>query len=58
MDTQTCSIPLDTLTAAPFNLVLGDRIEALIVASNIYGDSQVSVIGAGANVVYVPDAPI
>lgn len=46
------------LTAVPFNLVLGDSIDATVVATNIYGDSEISVVGSGGNIVYVPDAPI
>ena len=38
--------------------MLGDSIDAIIIASNQYGDSSPSVIGSGANIVYVPDAPI
>lgn len=53
-----CSISLDTLTLAPFSLVLGDSIDAIIVAKNIYGDSDTSVVGSGANIVLVPDAPL
>ena len=30
IDSQSCTIPLDTLTAAPFNLVLGNPIQVII----------------------------
>lgn len=49
---------MSVLTASPFNLVLGDSIDVRIVATNIYGNSQVSVTGSGANIVVLPSAPI
>jgi hypothetical protein len=51
-------IPLDTLTAPPFSLVLGDAIVVKVVAHNIYGPSLTSETGSGANIVLVPNAPI
>jgi hypothetical protein len=54
----SCIIPLNTLTMAPFNLQLADAIVAKITAHNIYGASIVSETGSGANIVFVPDAPI
>ena len=54
----TCSIPLTTLTSAPFNLVKGQSVRAKISAINYYGESDLSVVGRGAIIVYVPDAPI
>jgi hypothetical protein len=38
----TCTIPLDTLTSAPFNLQLGEAITAKVSAINSYGDSGYS----------------
>lgn len=49
---------LSVLTAAPFNLVLGNSIDVQIIATNIFGSSSVSVIGSGANIVVLPSAPI
>jgi hypothetical protein len=46
------------LYLSPFNLILGDSIDAIVVASNVYGDSDASVVGSGGNIVYVPDKPI
>ena len=53
-----CIIPLSVLTASPFNLNLGDSINAYIIATNNYGNSQVSSTGNGAKIVLVPDAPL
>jgi hypothetical protein len=55
---MNCSIPLSTLTAAPFNLVLGQIIYVKIIAYNAYGYSTESTIGGGVVIVRVPDAPI
>lgn len=46
------------MTSEPFNLVLGDSIDVIVVAQNIYGDSTASAEGSGANIFLVPDAPI
>jgi hypothetical protein len=53
-----CTIPLDTLTAAPFSLSLGDEVNAKFFATNAYGDTAVSPQGNGAVIVLVPDAPL
>lgn len=53
-----CRIPLSVLTAAPFNLILGNSIDASVTATNIYGNSDPSMVGSGGNIVYVPDAPV
>lgn len=52
-----CIIPLTTLYVSPFDLQLGDSIDVMISASNIYGTSPYSPVGSGAQVVTVPDAP-
>jgi len=54
----SCTIPLSTLYAAPYNLLKGFSINAKIVATNAYGSSAVSPSGNGGIVVFVPDAPI
>lgn len=51
-------VPLDTLTAAPFSLILGDAIVIKVTAHNTYGASPVSETGSGANIVLVPGAPV
>lgn len=51
-------MPLSVLTSSPFNLVLGDSVDVIVTAQNVYGDSLESAEGSGANIVLVPDAPI
>jgi hypothetical protein len=43
-----CTIPLSSLTDAPFSLTLGDEIEFMVDAHNLYGSSGYSLIGSGA----------
>lgn len=49
---------MDTLTAAPYNLVFGDSIFVKVTATNFYGDSVESNQGNGAIVLLVPDPPV
>lgn len=51
-----CAIPLTTLITAPFNLAQGASVNARVVATNAYGDSEISIMGSGATIVLVPDA--
>lgn len=53
-----CAVALDTLTASPFDLQLGNSIYVKVVAYNYYGDSSASPAGNGGVLVLVPDAPI
>ena len=53
-----CTVPLDVMHAAPYNLILGDHIYAKVVAINSYGESLASVPGDGAAVVFRPDIPL
>lgn len=53
----SCTVPLATLTAAPFLLSLGDNINIKVTAVNAYGDSELSEMGGGAVIQLVPDAP-
>jgi hypothetical protein len=53
-----CTIPLSSLTAAPFSLVLDDTINFEVQATNAYGDSGYSEIGGGALIQLVPYAPV
>jgi hypothetical protein len=46
------------LTSAPFSLSLGATVDVKLIAYNFYGDSAVSPIGNGANIVGVPDSPV
>jgi len=52
-----CTIPILSLRSQPFNLPWGSSIQIQVVAYNIYGNSQPSVIGNGAIILTVPDAP-
>jgi hypothetical protein len=58
MSATECTVPLSTLTSAPFSLSGGDNVNVKIVATNVKGDSQESTVGDGATVIAKPDAPI
>ncbi len=45
---QSCTIPITTLQAAPFNLAGGASIYATVIATNVFGSSAVSIAGNGA----------
>lgn len=45
---RTCTISLETLKAAPFNLVKDDSVTVKIISQNVYGDSILSEVGDGA----------
>jgi titin len=54
----TCSVPLLTLQASPFDLALGDLVQARIRAVNLVGESvDSSQNTAGALIETVPSAP-
>lgn len=53
-----CSIPISTLTQAPYSLSIGDYVSAKLIAINIKGDSVESSAGSGAFIITVPNAPI
>jgi len=53
----TCTVPILSLRSQPFNLPWGSSIQIQVVAYNIYGNSVSSVIGNGAIILTVPDAP-
>jgi hypothetical protein len=53
-----CTIPLTSLTSAPFSLLLDDSIDFMVQAHNLYGSSEFSPLGGGALIQLVPDAPI
>ena len=54
----TCSIPVSTLIAAPFELAWGSDVIAKVEATNKIGSSIQSPLGKGAKVYTIPDAPI
>jgi hypothetical protein len=58
MAATECTVPLATLTAAPFSLALGDLINIKVSAYNAYGESPLSEVGGGGLIQLVPDAPI
>jgi hypothetical protein len=58
VENTECTIPLDTLTASPYNLVLGDSVYAEVSATNAYGQGPISMDGNGATIVLVPSAPV
>lgn len=55
---RSCTIPVATLTAAPFNLPWGASIYAKVSATNVIGTSAASTSGNGAVMLTSPDAPI
>ena len=50
-----CIVPLTTLYATPFELIKGDSIDVKVSAHNVYGESDLSPVGSGANVVTIPE---
>lgn len=57
IDSHTCSIPISVLLGAPFDL--STSVYAKVLATNVVGDSQYSIVGNGAYITmsYPPDAP-
>ena len=55
---RQCTIQLTTLRAAPYNLVKDDSVNVRVISVNVYGDSVESLIGTGAVIQLVPDAPV
>ena len=47
-----------TLHSSPFTLTLGETVDAKVIAYNKYGSSGVSVVGNGATIIAVPEAPV
>ena len=52
-----CSVPITILRASPYSLSWGSSIYAKVVATNIYGNSAISLSGNGAVILTVPDSP-
>lgn len=52
-----CEVSMDTLTAEPFFLLVGDRVRAKVVALNKIGPSRESQEGGQAIIKSKPDAP-
>jgi hypothetical protein len=51
---STCTVPIGTLEAAPFNLRDGDSVYARIVCQNVIGMSLASDVENGAIIPSVP----
>jgi hypothetical protein len=58
MQNTQCIVMLDKLTSQPYNLMLGYSIQIKVIATNAYGDSEISEAGNGDNIVLVPDPVI
>lgn len=54
----SCTIPIATLMAAPFNLPWGSSIYVKLTATNIQGTTPESPVGNGATILTFPDSPI
>lgn len=53
----SCTVPVATLLASPYSFNYGASIYAIIVATNAYGDSLLSLAGNGAILMTKPDEP-
>lgn len=51
-------MPQTILAASPFNLYEGYSVNIKVIATNEYGDSEISDPGAGAVIQVPPDYPI
>lgn len=58
MSSLTCTVPLSTLTSAPYNLIFTDSVFVTVSAENIMGSSGNSSPGGGAFIITKPDAPV
>ena len=58
MAALSCTIPVATLFASPFNLAWGSSVYATVFATNIVNPSSTSNVGNGAIIVTNPDAPL
>ena len=57
LSAASCTIPIATLMAAPFNLPWGSSIYAKLTATNIQGTTPESPVGNGAIILTFPDTP-
>lgn len=58
MQNTQCIVLLNKLTSQPYNLMLGYSIQIKVIATNAYGDSEISEAGNGDIIVLVPDPVI
>ena len=49
---------MSSLTTQPYYLLLGYKVYIKVLATNAYGDSEISLPGAGDGIELVPDAPV
>jgi len=57
-DSQQCTIPASVLHDAPYSLAWGSPVYAKVMATNVYGDSEISLEGNGGTIITEPDQPI
>ena len=58
INSKYCVIPTSTLMASPFNLVQGSIVKAIVLASNLIGDSSYSTPNSvGADIRTAPHQP-
>ena len=55
---MSCSIPVSVLRSSPYSLTWGSSVYAIIIATNVKGNSPKSNSGNGAIIVTYPDPPI
>jgi hypothetical protein len=53
-----CSVPLSKLASSPILLLESYSVNIKVIATNAYGDSEISDPGAGAVIQLIPDYPI
>lgn len=58
ISSTTCTVPITSITSAPFLLAWGSSVFASVIATNVYGSSLPSIGGNGAIILTVPDAPV
>jgi hypothetical protein len=46
----SCTVPISSLTAAPFLMVPGEWVNVKIIAVNAYGESVFSNVGSGGKI--------
>ena len=57
ISSRTCTIPVSTLRAGPYNLIDSDSVYARVIAFNSLGDSVTSAEGNGATIPIPPTEP-
>jgi hypothetical protein len=58
MSNTECTVPISVLASAPYSLIQGDNVRFKVIATNVKGDSQESLVGDGATIITAPDAPV